>query len=130
MLPKYHLFTQSSPGIKHMYPLFTGLSLKTQTSDGLQQSRQQFSHTTTVQTLKFNKHTVSKRHSLFSLFFISLCLLSKRKQTKTKNIDVVYITDKIHQYSVLNNFAMNRMNPMPVPPLEQTPLYTVYFTYL
>lgn len=67
----------------------------------------------------------SIKDTAFSVFFISLCLLSKKK-----NIDVVYITDKNHQYSVLNNFAMNRINLMPIPPMEQTPLYTVYFTYL
>lgn len=60
-------------------------------------------------------------------FLYHFAFYQKKKQ---KNIDVVYITDKNHQYSVWNNFAVNRMNPMPIPPLEQPPLYTVYFTYL
>lgn len=48
---------------------------------------------------------------------------------KKKTIDIVYITDKNHQY-FLTIFAMNGMNPDPVPPVEKTRLYTVYFTYL
>lgn len=121
MLPKIPSVSTEQPGIKHACPLSTGLSLKT-CRDGLQQSRLTFF----VTPHQFSP-AVSKRHTIF-LFSYHFAFYQKNKNKK-KTLTLSTSQTRIINILFLTIFAMNRMNPVPIPPLEQTPLYTVYSTY-